>query len=393
MKYEHTKYPGIFKYQTKSGIKYRVRHYYDHNGKKEEVSKSGFKTLNEARAFLTNIESKFDTGREGLVYGQKRTLAVAWEDYSTAKISSGKWNLQTQETNLSRIQPWLDKFADIPMAEITRNDIQNHIRKLYKENDYSQETMKGFFKVFMQVINDQVDEGFLSRNPFKKVSYEKDSSWRPKTKAVDFDTFHTFMKVAKKEMRPDMYRCLYIATFGLRRGEVYGIKQSSIRFLETGYAAIDISCARTSKYPEGKDVKSSDSNRIVVVDETARAMLKRQIEEAGKIKEKFGQILHQDDFIFITPSSGRPYYIKALNDAMAEINKQIKANTPITPHVLRHTFASYASASGVDSLQLRKYIGHADLDMTNHYTHSTIKGATEVMLKTADYRIGKLSES
>ena len=46
MKYNKTKFPNIFSYQTKRGIRYRIRRGYFSNGIKKEIDESGFKTLN-----------------------------------------------------------------------------------------------------------------------------------------------------------------------------------------------------------------------------------------------------------------------------------------------------------------------------------------------------------
>ena len=60
MKYEKTKYPNIFSYETKKGKRYRIRRAYFLNGKKKEVDESGFKTLPEVRVRLAKIEEKLD---------------------------------------------------------------------------------------------------------------------------------------------------------------------------------------------------------------------------------------------------------------------------------------------------------------------------------------------
>jgi integrase len=43
--------------------------------------------------------------------------------------------------------------------------------------------------------------------------------------------------------------------------------------------------------------------------------------------------------------------------------------TGITPHILRHTFASHLAMSGVDIVTIRDYLGHASLSTTQIYSH------------------------
>lgn len=60
MKYEKTKYPNIFTYQTAKGKRYYVRRGYFLQGRKKEATKSNLKTLQEARNALAEIELKID---------------------------------------------------------------------------------------------------------------------------------------------------------------------------------------------------------------------------------------------------------------------------------------------------------------------------------------------
>lgn len=55
----------------------------------------------------------------------------------------------------------------------------------------------------------------------------------------------------------------------------------------------------------------------------------------------------------------------------------------ITPHSLRHTFASYKAQSGVSPFQLKEWLGHARLDTTSIYVHMAIQNAKKVMEATS----------
>lgn len=41
----------------------------------------------------------------------------------------------------------------------------------------------------------------------------------------------------------------------------------------------------------------------------------------------------------------------------------------LTPHSCRHTYVSQIQALGVDLATIQSIIGHADIDMTQHYLH------------------------
>lgn len=382
------KNPGIYVYENKSGQKqYRVRIRYMRNGRKAEHSKQGFNTLAQAKTYIEQMTPRLKSGNINSVINQKRTVGEHWKAYKEMKVSSKNWNIGTAQTNTFRMRKILERFEHTPLKELTRNDVQNFINDLYKDNpDYSQETVKSYLRIIWQLIDDAVEEDYLDKNRFKKVSWEKEGFWKPKKKVLDFEDYQEFMSLAKQYMRKDIYCCFYLVTFGLRRSEAYGIRQSAIHFLDNGLTRIDINWARTKEYPDGKDVKSRDSNRFIIVDEKATEMLHQQINHARKIKAKHKQTLHNEDYIFLAAKSGNPYHIKTLNDHMDKIAKRMSKEIVVSPHMFRHMFATHASANGVDGLQLRKFLGHADVDMTNHYTHGSMEGAEKVMRLTEKYR-------
>jgi site-specific recombinase XerD len=41
----------------------------------------------------------------------------------------------------------------------------------------------------------------------------------------------------------------------------------------------------------------------------------------------------------------------------------------LTPHCCRHTYVSQMQALGVDLATIQSIVGHADVDMTQHYLH------------------------
>lgn len=55
----------------------------------------------------------------------------------------------------------------------------------------------------------------------------------------------------------------------------------------------------------------------------------------------------------------------------------------ITPHSLRHTFASAKAQSGVSPFQLKEWLGHARLDTTSIYVHMAKQNAKKVMEATS----------
>ncbi|SDL73825.1 integrase/recombinase XerC [Nonomuraea maritima] len=71
--------------------------------------------------------------------------------------------------------------------------------------------------------------------------------------------------------------------------------------------------------------------------------------------------------IFVTDTGGR-FYRSSASELVARVGRQ--AGLSITPHVLRHTWASIAAELGADSFEIKDALDHESMDTTMRYVHS-----------------------
>lgn len=67
--------------------------------------------------------------------------------------------------------------------------------------------------------------------------------------------------------------------------------------------------------------------------------------------------------------------------------EKAKINKNVTPHKLRHSFATHLLHAGVDIRAVQKLLGHESLSITEIYTHYTIEDLRKIMKKTEAFAL------
>lgn len=136
-----------------------------------------------------------------------------------------------------------------------------------------------------------------------------------------------------------------LLTTGLRRAEAVSITLDDLD-VENGQLLV-----------HGKGAKE----RIVPLSDMAIAEIQEYLKHRGKVS---------CDRLFVN-QYGRPLHPQAVNRLLDKLLEEAHlTGRGITPHKLRHTFATQLIRRGVDVRTVQELLGHADLETTARYLHS-----------------------
>lgn len=238
------------------------------------------------------------------------------------------------------------------IKDIQRSDLNAFILKL-REANYSPTSvtrkiasLRGFFKWFCA-------NEYGTSNPAQTLELPKLPKKLPKVMTVE--ELNTILNSDLNTEESLIVELLYGC--GLRVSELVNLKLNNI----------DIS----SKYIQcfGKGSKE----RIVPFGEKAKAALNKFLKTRDMILLK--NKIENSKVLFLKPDGKQI----TRQDVYNFIRKQgEKIHKHISPHTLRHSFATHLLENGADLRVVQELLGHSDVSTTQLYTHITKKRLKEV---------------
>ena len=109
-----------------------------------------------------------------------------------------------------------------------------------------------------------------------------------------------------------------------------------------------------------------DKQRLIPIGETASAWLRRYLEAARPLFMRHADPKEQT--VFLT-NRGGPFTREGIYLLLAARARDAGIASHLSPHVLRHCFASHLLAHGAQIRAIQEMLGHADIATTQIYTH------------------------
>ena len=235
--------------------------------------------------------------------------------------------------------------------DIDRTDISKYVRTL-KEKQLAPASiirkiasLRGFFK-WVTAVN------ILKKNPAATLEQPKVPQRLPKVLSIKEieEILHSNLTPLQAVIIELLYSC------GLRVSELVNLKVTDIDF--------------SSKYVRcfGKGSKE----RIIPIGEKAIEKLNKYLPHKDLILKKYN--LTSKKLLF--NEYGRPLNRQDIYNLIHQKGKLIHRS--ISPHTLRHSFATHLLENGADLRVVQELLGHSDVSTTQLYTHISKKRLKDV---------------
>lgn len=243
---------------------------------------------------------------------------------------------------------FLGTRKEVPMDSISRKDVLEFLQWLYERQLNSRSVartltaLRNFFK-FLQL------DGILETNPAAHV--EAPRLWKKLPKYLSINEVELLLNAPNLEtplgLRDKAMLEVLYAT-GLRVSELISVRFSDLH-LDLGY----VQCL-------GKGSKE----RIVPLGKSAASAIERFVSNARAVLLK----KNRSNFLFVT-SRGDRMTRQAFWVNISNYGRKVGLKTKLTPHLLRHSFATHLLERGADLRSVQTMLGHADISTTQIYTH------------------------
>ena len=265
---------------------------------------------------------------------------------------------------------WLKKLIpNLALSDMTRIAYQKLLNDYAKEHE--RQTTMDFHHQLKGAILDAVDEGFINRDPTRKVIIKGKTPTEKKIKYLNQFELHTLLSGLNlgKDINWDWF-ILLVAKTGMRFSEAIALTPKDFDFSHQS-----LSISKTWDYKgEGGFLPTKNKSSV------------RKIQIDWQTVVQFSELLKglsDEQPIFV--KNNQKVYNSTVNDILERHCK--KAKIPIISiHGLRHTHASLLLFAGVSIGSVARRLGHASMTTTQktylHIIHELENQDVDLIMKS-----------
>jgi len=267
---------------------------------------------------------------------RKRELPSRWKSCPTAfydALEMRRYSLQTAKTYVSLFERFLNYFAEHEADELSEIEVREFLLKKHEEgvSDSLLNQYINAIKFYYEVVKGMPHRFYDIRRPQKKHKLPVVLSKK--------EVQRLFM-VCKNIKHRCIIGLLYSA--GLRRSELLNLKVQDIDS--------DRMCIHVKNAKGGKD-------RISILSKSLLTDLRKYYRQ------------YRPKTFIVEGIKGQSYSGCSVGKVVDRMAKRANIQKKVSPHTLRHSFATHLLESGTDLRYIQALLGHSSSKTTEIYTH------------------------
>jgi integrase/recombinase XerD len=265
--------------------------------------------------------------------------------YIQVEKGLARHSIESYERDLTRLQTWATK-NNKQLLELTRADLRRWIASLSREGlaptsvARAVSATRGFYKFLML-------DGHIKRHPAEDLDTPQRFAYLPKfLTEEEINRLFAAPDVSTPEGIRDRAVLEVMYAAGLRVSEMVNLKQTDLDLL-AGLVVCHGKGNKERRVPLGKSAI-------------------HWLQQYSSVKAQYGKQSLPHVFVH----RGKPF-TRHLAWSMIRRYADRVGIKNVSPHTLRHSFATHLLQHGADSRSVQALLGHSDISTTQIYTHIT----------------------
>ena len=336
------------------------------DGKRRRRSVGGFRTKRQAKAAEAEALRRI---RDGVLVEPSRLTVGAYLTELWLPSMASQVRATTLGGYRHNVRAYIvPRLGDIPLQRLSTARVGAFYGELVasggqKGRPLSPKTVRYVHTTLRRALRDAVADGLVVRNVAAQAR-------PPRARRVEMHTW-TAAEVGAflASVREDrLYAAwLLLATLGLRRGELLGLRWPDVD-LTSGRIAIRNTLVMVDGKPAMAEPKTAKGRRsLTLAPQVLEAVRVHRAHQAAE-RLSWGAD-YTDSGLVVTTEDGRPMHPESLSSLFVRQAKRAGLS-PIRLHDLRHSVASILLAKGVHPKVVSEQLGHATIALTlDTYSH------------------------
>ena len=290
---------------------------------------------------------------------EKDSNLVSFLDSMYIEKGLSKNTVESYKSDILDAYSWSDSIYKLPLKDLKKTNIEDYIKFLF-DKDFKSSTVNRKLSSLKAFFLYLIKRGEINDSPLGDIPSPKQSKKLPVSisekdveKLLNAPNQESFIGARDKAMLELIYAS------GMRVSELINLKFS------------DLDLSRNIVKVMGKGSKE----RLVPFGESANYFIKIYFEKRAN-----KNINRSAQYIFVN-TKGIKISREAFWHRIKLYSKNINLEKNISPHTLRHAFATHLLNRGADLRSVQLLLGHSDLSTTQIYTHIAKQRLSDALKK------------